>query len=441
MQNKDDFGEANTTNQTRNGQGDDREGEVRYRRVKNNTIPNDQAAEDSKNVTSCNTAQHETVLKRFKKKILRKNARSRGGETSKMAAKRENLNSRPESLEEDDIFEGHIYEVPFSNSRRQNGSREATNMANNSYVNGEYEESQDRVLIQRNPTRNHRHSVNKTGAIARQNGNFKTRVGGSTQRPERTANGSMNSRKERLQQSKSLSLPASRTRRQAPLPGLTPSTLPYDMSSEDSSSEDWVQPPPPLRAEQRNLRTLSLPSPANLNLNYQFLNGLNELCKCGWYWGPLSSKEAEVKLHGKLDGSFLVRDSNDNRYLLSLSFRSAQKTLHTRIEFCKGKFSFYAAPFINAGSFASVVELIDNCMETSKDRVYCYTKGRALNGATFPVRLTKPVSRFEYVCTLQHLCRFVIRQHFTLENIGDMPLPGIMKRYLGKNHFDAKPCE
>jgi hypothetical protein len=56
----------------------------------------------------------------------------------------------------------------------------------------------------------------------------------------------------------------------------------------------------------------------------------------GWYWGPLSWEEAEAKLEGLQDGTFLLRDSSDDRYLLSLSFRSQGSTHHTRIEHNRG---------------------------------------------------------------------------------------------------------
>jgi hypothetical protein len=438
MQNKYDIDESNTTKERRNSQRERTDNESRYQIEKDNVDSCDQTAVNSSDDGKpSSTDQHDTILKRFKKKLSRKGKRNSSEKASEMTSERHKMNGRPESFEEDDQFEGHIYEVPFSNFGAQNGSRVAANMANNRLENGECDEDRDRIS-QSNTLRG---ETNRRGDAKFQNGSLNFYGGGNNRNLE-NANGSVNSRKERFQQGKSLSLPAT-SRAHVPLPGMVAERprQPSDTSSEDSSNEELVQPLPRVKPEIRNLRSQSLPSPSKLNLNYQFLNGLNDLCKCGWYWGPLSSKEAEVKLHGKPDGAFLVRDSNDNRYLLSLSFRSEQKTLHTRIEFCKGKFSFYSAPFISAGSYLSVVELIDNCVETSKQRVYCYTKGRALNGATFPVRLTKPISRFEYVCTLQHLCRFVIRQHFTLENISDMPLPGLMKRYLGKNHFDAKPGE
>jgi len=50
----------------------------------------------------------------------------------------------------------------------------------------------------------------------------------------------------------------------------------------------------------------------------------------------MSFDEAEAMLANRRDGSFLVRDSSDERYILSLSFRSLGGTHHTRIEHYKG---------------------------------------------------------------------------------------------------------
>lgn len=44
------------------------------------------------------------------------------------------------------------------------------------------------------------------------------------------------------------------------------------------------------------------------------------------------------------DGAFLVLDSSDDRYLLSSSFHSHGKTLHTRIEHSNSRFHFCEQP-------------------------------------------------------------------------------------------------
>ena len=59
--------------------------------------------------------------------------------------------------------------------------------------------------------------------------------------------------------------------------------------------------------------------------------------QCGWYWGAIGWEEAEKQLSSERDGSFLLRDSSDERYLFSLSFRALNTTHHTRIEHYKGQ--------------------------------------------------------------------------------------------------------
>lgn len=57
----------------------------------------------------------------------------------------------------------------------------------------------------------------------------------------------------------------------------------------------------------------------------------------GWYWGPLSSEAAEKVLSNEPDGSFIVRDSSDDHYIFSLSFKLNNCVRHVRIEQDQGE--------------------------------------------------------------------------------------------------------
>uniref|UniRef100_A0A1B6LMY2 Suppressor of cytokine signaling 6 n=1 Tax=Graphocephala atropunctata TaxID=36148 RepID=A0A1B6LMY2_9HEMI len=170
------------------------------------------------------------------------------------------------------------------------------------------------------------------------------------------------------------------------------------------------------------------------NLKSGLMSELLKLSKYGWYWGSITKDEAEEKLSDQPDGAFLLRDSSADHFILSLSFRSSGKTLHTRIEYSLGRglFSFYQQ---QEESFASIAELIDHSMSFSKSAVYCYSRPRSPGHPSFPVRLTKPISRFEHVRSLQHLCRFVIRESIRVDNIQKLPLPSSIKGYIEEGHY------
>ncbi|XP_077170053.1 suppressor of cytokine signaling 7 isoform X2 [Paroedura picta] len=166
-----------------------------------------------------------------------------------------------------------------------------------------------------------------------------------------------------------------------------------------------------------------------------FAASLRELEKCGWYWGPMNWEDAEMKLKGKPDGSFLVRDSSDPRYILSLSFRSQGITHHTRMEHYRGTFSLWCHPKFE-DRCQSVVEFIKRAIMHSKNGKFLYfLRSRVPGLPPTPVQLLYPVSRFSNVKSLQHLCRFRIRQLVRIDHIPELPLPKPLISYIRKFYY------
>lgn len=165
-----------------------------------------------------------------------------------------------------------------------------------------------------------------------------------------------------------------------------------------------------------------------------FIDSFNELKNKGWYWGPLSWKEAEEQLRDKPTGSFLVRDSSDDRYILSLTFKSDDKIHHTRIEHYRGQFSFNNQP--KSLGAATIVEFIEKAIENCADGSFSYflrPRGPGVPPTMF--RLIRPVSRFTRVHSLQHLCRFVILSRIRRDMIDQLPVPGLIKKYLACTQY------
>uniref|UniRef100_A0A2R8ZUN0 Suppressor of cytokine signaling 7 n=1 Tax=Pan paniscus TaxID=9597 RepID=A0A2R8ZUN0_PANPA len=235
--------------------------------------------------------------------------------------------------------------------------------------------------------------------------------------------------------------------------GETVSLVDVDISQRGLTSPHPPTPPPPPRrslslldafpriAPIRAAESLHSQPPQHLQCplyrpdSSSFAASLRELEKCGWYWGPMNWEDAEMKLKGKPDGSFLVRDSSDPRYILSLSFRSQGITHHTRMEHYRGTFSLWCHPKFE-DRCQSVVEFIKRAIMHSKNGKFLYfLRSRVPGLPPTPVQLLYPVSRFSNVKSLQHLCRFRIRQLVRIDHIPDLPLPKPLISYIRKFYY------
>lgn len=58
----------------------------------------------------------------------------------------------------------------------------------------------------------------------------------------------------------------------------------------------------------------------------------SDILGCPFYWGQMDRYQAEALLANQPEGSFLLRDSAQEDFVFSVSFRRYNRTLHARIE-------------------------------------------------------------------------------------------------------------
>lgn len=141
------------------------------------------------------------------------------------------------------------------------------------------------------------------------------------------------------------------------------------------------------------------------------------------YWGVMDRYEAETLLEGKPEGTFLLRDSAQEDYLFSVSFRRYGRSLHARIEQWNHNFSFdvhdpsvFHAPTVTG------------LLEHYKDPNSCMFFEPLLSN---PIYRTQPFS-------LQHICRAVISSRTTYDGINVLPIPNTMKKHLKEYHYKQR---
>ncbi|XP_030629962.1 suppressor of cytokine signaling 5a [Chanos chanos] len=141
------------------------------------------------------------------------------------------------------------------------------------------------------------------------------------------------------------------------------------------------------------------------------------------YWGVMDRYEAEALLDGRPEGTFLLRDSAQEDYLFSVSFRRYGRSLHARIEQWNHNFSFDAHdPCVFHA--ATVTALLEHY----KDPSACMF---------FEPLLTVPLHR-TFPFGLQTLARAAICHGTTYDGIGALPLPPALQDYLREYHYKQR---
>ncbi|XP_028310864.1 suppressor of cytokine signaling 3-like [Gouania willdenowi] len=186
----------------------------------------------------------------------------------------------------------------------------------------------------------------------------------------------------------------------------------------------------------------SSPLDTNVRLPYRFktfsckaqyqmvLATLHKLQESGFYWSSITGKEANAILAAEATGTFLVRDSSDNRHLFTLSVKTSMGTKNLRIQCDASSFYLQTDPknISSVPHFDCILKLVHYYMPLSKgnsrsgNTFYIYSSGDKI-----PLELIRPLSCS--LSTLQHLCRKTVNGHLDISSKGDQ-LPHPLKEFL-----------
>ena len=172
------------------------------------------------------------------------------------------------------------------------------------------------------------------------------------------------------------------------------------------------------------------------------LSGLHETIRAlpgiGWYYGNITVQQAERLLRDEPDGAFLVRDSTDapgHGELYTITFKIKRRCGSVRVDYAKG---FFTLSLQDPGLplFKTMMDLIGYCCNRSvvHRKPVCVLTGHFQNRNVL-LYLTKPISRFVHVHSLQHYCRSALHRYVTADKLSQLDLP----KYLLENYVSLNP--
>ncbi|KAM3849423.1 suppressor of cytokine signaling 5b [Diretmus argenteus] len=212
-------------------------------------------------------------------------------------------------------------------------------------------------------------------------------------------------------------------------PVLVAAASAQDCDSEEDSTTLCLQArrPKQRHASGDGHQTRQQPGPWKVHTQIDYIHclvpDLLQITALPCYWGVMDRYEAEALLDGRPEGTFLLRDSAQEDYLFSVSFRRYNRSLHARIEQWNHNFSFDAHdPCVFHSS------TVTGLLEHYKDPSACMF---------FEPLLTAPLHR-TFPFGLQHLARAAICRWTTYDGIGALPLPPALQDFLKEYHYKQK---
>lgn len=202
----------------------------------------------------------------------------------------------------------------------------------------------------------------------------------------------------------------------------------YSNEQQSNSQRPESRPNSQTSADYRRYAMCYMPRPClavhtQVDYIHCLVPDLLSITNCSFYWGVMDRYEAERLLENKPEGTFLLRDSAQEEFLFSVSFRRYWRSLHARIEQWNHKFSFDSH---DPGVYAS--DSVCGLLEHYKDPSCCMF---------FEPMLTLPLHR-NFSFSLQHLCRAVICSNTQYDGLNYLPLPKSLRSYLKYYHYKQK---
>lgn len=156
---------------------------------------------------------------------------------------------------------------------------------------------------------------------------------------------------------------------------------------------------------------------------------LRTLRTSGYYYEGLSWQEADRLLRDRAVGTFLVRDSSDNRFLFALSVQTERGPTSARIHYRKGQFRLDSEDALSSCMpwFTCVVRLVEHYVQLSrsaKGQMCVWLDGHGRRD--LPIMLARPLYR--ELLPLQHLCRLALNRAAAARPLA--PMPAALRDYV-----------